>query len=61
MTGEIVEKNETKGFELIKGAAIGGNSAAMESLSMCYRDGKGCTVNMDEAFLWNIKWRDSLR
>jgi len=52
---KLREKNDTESFEYFKIGAEEGNKYSMNKLSDCYREGKGCEMNVEKANFWKLK------
>lgn len=52
---KLREKNDTESFEYFKTGAEEGNKYSMNKLSDCYREGKGCEMNIEKAKFWKLK------
>ncbi len=54
LSGEAVEKDEARAFELLTSAAAFGDAEGMYRLSLMYKDGIGCTADQ-EAYRYYMK------
>jgi len=52
---KLRDKSDTESFEYFKTGAEEGNKYSMNKLSECYREGKGCEMNIEKSKFWELK------